>query len=406
MKTHMDVARTLADEELLDRVKSLAALARGTTAELIAHLAEVETRNLHVAAGYSSMFAYCRSVLLLSEHAAYHRIEAARAARRFPIIVDRLAEGAVNLTAVALLAPQLTEDNHVEVIESARGLSKEEVKRLVARLAPVPGVPVSVRKLPAPRARVSEEVSSPTAAQAPTAPVKSAATAPRDLFAQGPVAPLPSPTIVEANARPAVVDALSPDRYKLQLTISGDTLDKLRLAKDMIRHAVPAGDEAEIIDRALTLLVADLAKKKFAATERPRPAQGKPAGREPSSDSRYISAEVKRTVWVRDLGRCAFVGTHGHRCEERGFLEFHHVLPFAEDGPSTVENIELRCRRHNLYEWELRSAEVRRLEEDWLRRQVMSGALPSRVARTRSGPSCSGRRSGAKARPASCSPAP
>jgi hypothetical protein len=59
---------------------------------------------------------------------------------------------------------------------------------------------------------------------------------------------------------------------------------------------------------------------------------------------------VKREVWLRDLGRCAFVGDAGRRCGERAFLEFHHVKPYAEGGPATPGNIELRCRRHNSYE--------------------------------------------------------
>jgi len=40
----------------------------------------------------------------------------------------------------------------------------------------------------------------------------------------------------------------------------------------------------------------------------------------------------------------------GRRCEERGFLEFHHVVPYAMGGETTVENIQLRCRAHNGYE--------------------------------------------------------
>ena len=82
-----------------------------------------------------------------------------------------------------------------------------------------------------------------------------------------------------------------------------------------------------------------------------------------------MSAEVKRTVWVRDLGRCAYVGTKGHRCNTRGWLEFHHVKPHAEGGPPTVDNIELRCRAHNGYEWELRSTAVRIQEAEWHDRQ-------------------------------------
>jgi hypothetical protein len=62
-----------------------------------------------------------------------------------------------------------------------------------------------------------------------------------------------------------------------------------------------------------------------------------------------IPAATKRAVWARDRGQCAFIGVRG-RCEERGFLEFHHVEPFAEGGETSAENLELRCRAHNAHE--------------------------------------------------------
>jgi hypothetical protein len=144
--------------------------------------------------------------------------------------------------------------------------------------------------------------------------------------------------------RSAEVTPLSPDRYKVQVTIGGDTLEKLRLAQDLLRHAVPSGDEAVILDRALTALLADLEQKRFAAAARPRPSTGSVPG------SRHIPAEVRRTVWLRDLGRCAFVGANARRCSERAFLEFHHVQPYALGGEATLANIQLRCRSHNAYE--------------------------------------------------------
>jgi 5-methylcytosine-specific restriction endonuclease McrA len=60
---------------------------------------------------------------------------------------------------------------------------------------------------------------------------------------------------------------------------------------------------------------------------------------------------VKREVWKRDGGQCAFVGMSG-RCTERGFLEFHHLRPYADGGATVTENLELRCRAHNMYEAE------------------------------------------------------
>ena len=137
--------------------------------------------------------------------------------------------------------------------------------------------------------------------------------------------------------------SLAQDRYLLRVTVSRETHDKLRRAQALLRHAVPSGDEAQILDRALTLLVEDLERRRFADTSRPRPM---PEG---GSRSRHIPATVRRAVWKRDAGQCAFTGSEG-RCSETNVLEFHHVDPYAVGGPSTVDNIELRCRAHNAYE--------------------------------------------------------
>lgn len=269
------------------------------------------------------------------------------------MILELLVQGTVNLTTVRLLAPHLTPGNHVEVLESARGVSRSEVEQIVARLAPAPDVPTSVRKLPAPKPAT---VVAPVEMAAPTTAVA------RVPAAEAPL-PCPAPPTLTTALAHAVVGALSPERYRMQLTISGDILEKLRLAKDMLRHAVPSGNEDEILDRALTALLAELAKKKFAASERPRPA-GSVAAR-----SRHVPGEVKRAVFLRDLGRCAFTSTAGRRCGERAFVEFHHVHAHADGGAATIENIELRCRRHNAYEWRQRCVDVHAHEPEELSRQ-------------------------------------
>jgi hypothetical protein len=178
---------------------------------------------------------------------------------------------------------------------------------------------------------------------------------------------------------------LAPDRYKLQLTISGGTLEKLRAAQDMLGHAVPSADQAVIVDRALDALLVELARKKFAETSSPRPSDG------PRPGARRPSAEVKRAVWRRDLGRCAFVGPGGHRCAERRFVEFHHVDPYALGGEASVDQIQLRCRRHNDYEGRLYFGRRRRgelvpeqvLHRDASNARARPGATPEGSGPTR-----------------------
>jgi len=150
----------------------------------------------------------------------------------------------------------------------------------------------------------------------------------------------------------------------MQFTVTRDTYGKLRRVQDLLRHRVPNGDPAAIIDRALTLLLESLEKQKTGATEQPRRA-------EPTrKHSRHVPANVRRAVWARDAGRCRFEGAAG-RCHETGFLEFHHVVPYASGGATTVENLELRCAAHNRYEAEHHfGLFVREIQPAW-------NALPS-----------------------------
>src|SRR5438093_7100665 len=126
----------LPDPVLLRALASLLAQERPLTALLLAHLAEVDARKLYLPAGYPSMFAYCVHELHLSEDAAYKRIQAARAARRFPVLFEAVADGRLHLTAVGLLAPYLTPENAAELLAAAAHRTKSEIEELLARRFP------------------------------------------------------------------------------------------------------------------------------------------------------------------------------------------------------------------------------------------------------------------------------
>ena len=71
--------------------------------------------------------------------------------------------------------------------------------------------------------------------------------------------------------RTAVVTPLAPERYKLQVTLARETHDKLRRAQALARHTLPGGDVGSILDRALTLLIDDLERRRLARVASPRP---------------------------------------------------------------------------------------------------------------------------------------
>jgi hypothetical protein len=342
--THVSSSLThLSNDELLSHVQRLSATERGATARLVAALAELDARGLHLAAGCSSLFTYCTQVLRLSEHAAYGRIEAARASRRFPVVLELFECGDVTLTTITLLARHLTADNHRALLDEARGKSRREVERLVASLQPRPEAPSSIRKLPDPRMARMLPVDSLAAGAQPPSPETAGppiVTAAAD--------PTPTPATAVTSSRPAILP-LAPERYRIHITVSAATHDRLRRAQDLMRHTVPDGDPAVIVGRALTLLVDMLERRRFAAAARGCATVDRPQG--DVRRTRYISAAIRRAVWKRDDGQCAFMGTHG-RCTERGTLEFHHVQPYAAGGVTSADNLQLRCRAHNQYDAE------------------------------------------------------
>ena len=203
----------LSDDELLAEVARLAASERAATVRLIAALAEVDSRRLYLGQGCSSLFVYCTTLLRLSEHAAYGRIEAARAARRFPVLLEMLARGELTLTSLCLVAPHLTEPNHLDVLVRVRHRCKREVEDIVASLRPKPDVPTLIRKVPR-RASATEPEAGVLSAPPQTRPEG-------DPNRGVPNVSAPTPQVeTRATAPPAAVRPLAPERYKLLVTIA------------------------------------------------------------------------------------------------------------------------------------------------------------------------------------------
>ena len=345
MKTDMlALADALSDQDLMTRLKALAADERASTVDLVVHLAALlERPSAYAAQGYGSLFAYCTQALRLSEDAGCNRIEAARACRRFPTILGMLSSGALSLTSVRLIARHLTPENQDAVLARASGRSRREIEALAAELSPRPDVASTVRMLPRPKPTPPAPLLEPAAIGAPEQPA---------MVPERPIA-------VRREQRP-VVKASAPERYRVQFTIGPETHARLRRLQALLRREIPDGDTATIVDRALILLEAEVERKKLARTKKAR--RSTPAAIRPGTDnllanskpaSRHVPNAVARIVWERDGMRCAFVSEDGRRCTEQAFLELHHIHPYALRGPATVENLAVRCREHNQYESEL-----------------------------------------------------
>jgi len=377
----------VSDADLLDGTRRLVGRSNQVLAALLAHLAEVEARGIHRVRACSSLYTYCVYELRFSEDAAFRRSRAARIARQFPVIFQQVADGELHLTALVLLAPHLTQENHRELLALAKHRTKREVLRLVRALAPAPSVPDRVEPLgPDPGGIPLPGVPNwRTMVESFGAPVRelSSGDRPKDwvepacdtgLNEDRGGAGAGSSGSVSASA-PCAADATRrPERYQVSFTASQAYVDLLERAQDLLSHAVPQRSLEEVHLRALRLLVGRLEKRKYGAPRPPPPAvaaraepdggaesaqgdarrarQSKkrthaPRQRVEAGERRSGAAAARREVRDRDGTQCAFVDERGQRCRETRFLELHHELAYALGGETVASNLRLYCQAHN-----------------------------------------------------------
>jgi hypothetical protein len=317
----------MSDDELIDSLKSLVAKQSRLTADLLFHIAEVETRKLHLAHAYSSMFKFCVEELGLSESMAYKHITVARAARKHEAILAMVKNGQLHLSTVLVLLPHLTDDNCAELLEAAKGRSKRQVEKLIARRFPKADAPSKVRKLPEPsqsqaqrcqpasgqvelgasaEQKAANHVASELAPRCEPAEAARTDSAASPVFGNQPTRQSSSQgfsdseghrphhgalggggTGTGSSVEPASIgttehaapiepareqrpriEPLSAARYKVQFTANEQLVGKLRQAQELLRRQLPDGDPAVIFERALDLLIESLMKKRFALSSR------------------------------------------------------------------------------------------------------------------------------------------
>ncbi len=223
-----------------------------------------------------------------------------------------------------------------------------------------------------------------------------------------------SPTTVQASspARRGRIVTTDDGRREIRLVVTDEEFEVFRETQDLLGHAIPSGDPALVIVRALEVLRTQLKKRKFGAKsvassngetgavsngsvaveptlnapakgtgpddevhvgelERSIPASDaqdaatkpSPANEDPRlteymrtvrsaqrQEERAIPMDLRSFIWRRDGGCCAFVGRDGHRCGSRRKLEFDHIIPLAQGGRTVPENLRLLCRAHNQFE--------------------------------------------------------
>jgi 5-methylcytosine-specific restriction endonuclease McrA len=338
--------------ELTSRLADLLRREQAAMGDFLVVLADFDRKRLWEQLGYSSLFSFLRRELKLSAGAAQYRKTAAELVQKFPEVDAALRSGDLCLSSVIELAKVISPENAREVMPRFFGLSARGAAFVAASIRPVENPPAREFVVTAVRREATPDT---TAAVARPPDPESAATvlfrAP-EIDAPAWDLPAPAPERVTPDPPPMMVEPLDPERARVHMTVSRRLLEKLEAARDALSHSHPGASRDEIIEAGLDLLLDRAAKrrglvknprKKAPAADSATEAATSPAGK---PRTRYVPAEVRRTVWKRDQGKCQWPVDGGGVCGSTHQVEIDHVNPFAKGGPTTVDRCRLLCRFH------------------------------------------------------------
>jgi 5-methylcytosine-specific restriction endonuclease McrA len=320
--------KILSNTELLKLAIEKSQGERELSLEVIKLLREVESRRLFLELGFGSMFDYATKELGYEESAANRRISASRLIREIPEAEEKIREGKLTLSNIV----------------QAQVFFRNEEK--IHKTKPTPEQKREVLSL--------LENKSTRAAQ-------------KALFELSPQ---------QVNLK-EVVKQVTSCHTEVKLVIGEDLREKLEKLKLLLSHKNPKMNYSELIEELASIALKKLnpIHTKIAETGETKadlPTKNKSFERHtkttghignaahlPSApavqkvtdaQTRYIPAEVKRSVWQRDQGQCSFVDPATKRkCGSQFRLEVHHERPYAKGGANTPENLRLLCKNHNLH---------------------------------------------------------
>ena len=285
--------------EIHKKALEVAARFKRAEADLISVLQEVESARVFMKLGFTSLFSYCVQALGLSESVAANFITVARKAREVPVLQSAIESGVLSVSKARKITPVLTLGNQEEWIEKAKLLSTRKLEEEVAQVAP-------------------------------------------------------------KEATPERMKFVSEDRVELRLGLSKAAKEKLERVRDLEsqRTARPVSIE-ETLGALLDVYLES--KDPISRAKRVMKRKTKSPGNNASAcvtghaerggvNREAIPAVIRHQVLLRDSGQCAHLNEQGIRCENRRWIDLHHIRPRSLGGVNASENLITLCSAHHRME--------------------------------------------------------
>jgi 5-methylcytosine-specific restriction endonuclease McrA len=290
--------KSISNKELLNQLKIKVENERKLLMEILHALREVEARKLHLEMGHPDLYEFSMKELGYSSGAAYRRIAAMRLLQTVPEIAPKLESGELGLENASQAQSFFRKEDQRRKEQGEQKLTLDEKREVVSELLG-----------------------------------KSSREGQRVLMEYSPEVMTP-----KEKLRP-----LPEQKTLVQFVANAELMEKLEELKHLFAHTNFEGRMDVLVHRLADIALDQFRPKNIKPTQSP-PAPGT------QKRSRYIPAEERRKVLLRDKSGCTFKDSNAGRvCQSRHGLQLDHVVPFSRGGLNTAENLTLRCGAHNRF---------------------------------------------------------
>ena len=298
----------------------------------------MEERKLYLSREYPTLFSYLTDSLKFGEAAAYQRLAALKALKgqKKTQVVDRLNRGALNLTGLSEAkrffdqceksGKKLSLKERSKILDGIEGKGKTDRERFFRE-----------QIADSQEAKGNHPEINPTKRDYQRA--------------------------IQKEVKKTDIDGTK----RISITLTAEAWQKLEQAKGMLGHQLNSNDISELIEKMAEKVIEIKTPKSKRKTKKTSPTETPINSKKIVSDApilacevgtsqnsrekkrtRYIPVSVKAAVWERDQGRCRYKDPMtGKVCGSTFKLQYDHLRPFALGGEHSVENLELKCSRHN-----------------------------------------------------------
>jgi hypothetical protein len=331
---------------------------KSAEAELIAVIRQIDEAKLFRERGHSSLFQYVVSELGLSESTTYSFISVARKSREIPELAQRIEEKSISVSQARKIVPVLTRETSSEWLLKASQLSQRQLEKAVASMRPETKTPERASYVSATRVRLElglsetemlrlrrvQDVLSQNRRRAVSLEETLSTLTQEYLSRHDPTEKAKRHQVRKGGLEYAEAELKAVSRSE------GPKPPTQSNGSNGIEHGPSSiTNPREFIPHSLSkpesIQVHQATRSSFIETE------NKIFSNEKKSTLKRtpIPNMIKHQVHLRDQGQCTHRNSNDQRCNQRRWLEIHHIHPVSQGGTHTLENLATLCSNHHRF---------------------------------------------------------